>query len=244
MHVIIPARYGSTRLRAKPLETFGGKRVIQHVYERALESGAESIIIATDDARIRDAAESFGARTCMTSPAHASGTDRIGEAVAKLGLGPDEIVVNLQGDEGGMPPGLIRQVAQVLAQHPAAAIATASYPIDDAAALIDPNVVKVVCDAQGYALYFSRAPIPWHRDAETRGSYNTRQHIGLYAYRAGFITRFCAWPPSPLEKIEKLEQLRALWYGERIIVCESATKPGPHLETPADLELLRKLYGP
>lgn len=238
MHVIIPARYASTRLPGKALLDVAGKPLVQHVYERALESGAQTVTIATDDERIRDAAKRFAAAVCMTSSAHTSGTDRIGEAIAKLGLGANEIVVNLQGDEPLMPSGLIRQVALALARHPAAAIATASHAIHDAETLNNPNVVKVVCDAEGYALYFSRAPVPWPGRGRA-GTPEAQRHIGLYAYRAEFVTRFCAWPPSPLEQIEQLEQLRVLWHGARIVVLEAVEAPGPGVDTLADLERVR-----
>lgn len=239
MHVIIPARYASTRLPGKPLLDIGGKPLIQHVYERAVESGAQTVIIATDDERIRTAAERFGATVCMTAPTHASGTDRIGEVIGKHRLKPDEIVVNLQGDEPLMPPDLIQQVAQTLARHVDAAMATAAHAIDDVATLNNPNVVKVVCDARGYALYFSRAAIPWPGKAAATAAPTAQRHIGLYAYRAGFITRFCAWGPSPLEQIEQLEQLRALWHGERIVVSAAAAAPESGVDTPADLERVR-----
>lgn len=240
MHIIIPARYASTRLPGKPLADVCGKPLIQHVYERARESGADTVTIATDDERIRAAAEAFGATVCMTSATHASGTDRIGEVIARQRLNPHEVVVNLQGDEPLMPPGLIRQVADALARDPAAAVATAAHAVTDTEALHNPNVVKVVCDARGYALYFSRAPIPWADKTAHRA--RVQRHIGLYAYRAGFVARFCTWPPSPLEETERLEQLRALWYGERIIVCEADRAPESGVDTPADLERVRKYF--
>lgn len=245
MHVIIPARYQSTRLPGKPLADVAGKTLLERVYERARASGARSITVATDDERIRAAAEAFGADVCMTAATHRSGTDRIGEAIAKLALAPDEIVVNLQGDEPLVPPPLIRQVAETLAGHPEAVVATACHPISDIATLSNPNAVKVVCDAKGFALYFSRAPIPWPRDRMTRaagGPVRAFHHIGLYAYRAGFIACYRAWGPCPLEQTEQLEQLRVLWHGERIAVCLAEEAPAPGVDTPADLERVRAYF--
>lgn len=245
MHIIIPARYHSTRLPGKPLADVGGKPLLERVYERARASGAQHVVIATDDDRIRRAAENFGATVCMTAAAHASGTDRIGEAVTKLGLSEHEIVVNLQGDEPLMPPALIRRVAETLANRADAVVATACHPITDAETLNNPNAVKVVCDGDGYALYFSRAPIPWPRarmagarDAPIRAL----RHIGLYAYRAGFIARFCAWGPCPMEEAEQLEQLRVLWHGERIAIYVAEEAPPNGVDTPEDLERVREHF--
>ncbi len=245
MHIIIPARYHSTRLPGKPLADVGGKPLLERVYERARASGAQNVVIATDDDRIRRAAENFGATVCMTAAAHASGTDRIGEAVTKLGLSEHEIVVNLQGDEPLMPPALIRRVAETLANRADAVVATACHPITDAETLNNPNAVKVVCDGDGYALYFSRAPIPWPRarmagarDAPIRAL----RHIGLYAYRAGFIARFCAWGPCPMEEAEQLEQLRVLWHGERIAIYVAEEAPPNGVDTPEDLERVREHF--
>lgn len=239
MHVIIPARYASTRLPGKLLVDLAGKPMIQHVYERAVASGAGAVVIATDDERIRAAAEAFGARVCMTAATHRSGTERLAEAIAQLGLGEEEIVINLQGDEPFMPPSLIRQVAETLAAHPDAAVATACCVIASEEEFRNPNVVKVVCDVRGYALYFSRAPVPYPRDPG-RALPAALRHIGLYAYRAGFVERYLAWPPCPLEEIEQLEQLRVLWHGERIAVCEARAFPALSVDTPEDLERARK----
>src|SRR5690606_2302552 len=187
MHVIIPARYDSTRLPGKPLADVAGKPLLERVYRCARASGAATVVVATDDERIRRAAEGFGARVCLTSAAHRSGTDRVGEAVAQLGLAPDAIVVNLQGDEPLVPPDLIAAVAQTLARDPQSVVATACSRLRDARAFRDPNVVKVVLDAAGRALYFSRAPIPWPREESAAHGAGAYGHIGLYAYRAGFL---------------------------------------------------------
>jgi len=246
MHIVIPARYASSRLPGKPLADIAGKTLLERVYLAARASGARSITIATDDERIRRAAEEFGAAVRMTAPTHRSGTDRIGEVIAALGLAPEEIVVNLQGDEPLMPPALIRQVAETLEQRRDAAVATACHPISDLETLRNPNAVKVVCDANGYALYFSRAPIPWPRarlSGDATEPVRAARHIGLYAYRAGFVARFCAWPPCPLEEIEQLEQLRALWHGARIAVCVTYQAPEAGVDTPEDLERVRRHFG-
>lgn len=245
MHIVIPARYGSTRLPGKPLADIAGKPLIERVYERARLSGAQSIIIATDDERVRLAAEGFGAEVCMTSAEHPSGTDRLGEVIASTGIAPHEIVVNLQGDEPLMPPSLIRRVAEKLAEHPDAVMSTACHPITDGESFTNPNVVKVVCDAAGYASYFSRAPIPWPRTRMADGSHEPIQafrHIGLYAYRAGFVARYCSWPTCPTERAEQLEQLRVLWHGERIVVCRAEEAPPTGVDTPEDLERVRAYF--
>lgn len=243
--VIIPARYGSTRLPAKPLSDIGGKPLIQYVHERAHEAGADEVIIATDDVRIRDAAQAFGAQVCMTDTAHTSGTDRIAEVARLRGYSDDAIVVNLQGDEPLMPPTLLRQVATNLANHPPAAIATLCEAITDPAHLFEPSIVKVVMDREGYALYFSRATVPWDRDHFASGARTlpprTRyyRHMGMYAYRAGFLRSYAGLPPCPLEQSESLEQLRALWYGHRIHVAEALERGEAGVDTPADLERIR-----
>ncbi len=242
MHIIIPARYRSTRLPGKPLADVAGKPLIERVYDRARESGADRITIATDDDRVGAAARRFGANVCMTSETHRSGTDRIGEAIVKLGIGPDEIVVNLQGDEPLMPPALIRDVTQTLERRRDTIVATACHAIADAESLTNPNVVKVVCDDEGYALYFSRAPIPWQRDRVASVPIRALRHIGLYAYRAGFVARYCAWRPCLLEEVEQLEQLRVLWYGERIAVWVADEAPPSGVDTPEDLERVRAYF--
>lgn len=242
MHIVIPARFASTRLPGKPLADVAGKTLLERVHDCARASGAERIVIATDEARIRDAAQTFGAEVVMTSAEHRSGTDRIAEVIQRLALAPEEIVVNLQGDEPLMPSTLIRQVADTLASHADASLATACHAISDDAEFANPNVVKVVRDAKGYALYFSRAPIPWPRErmaGKSSEPVRAFRHIGLYAYRAEFVTRFATWPPCALEESEQLEQLRALWHGERIAVCESQELPGAGVDTPEDLERVR-----
>ena len=238
MHVIIPARYAAIRLPGKPLLEIAGKPLIQRVYECAQRSGAESVTIATDDERIKAAATAFGAEVCLTDSKHPSGTDRLAEAVKKLGLDKDDIVVNLQGDEPMMPAGLITQVAESLAQHEPAVMATACCPIESMAELTDPHVVKVVIDHNGYALFFSRAAVPWQQ-SDGQQPDQAYRHIGLYAYRAGFLDRYAAWPPCKLEQAERLEQLRVLWYGEKIAVCRARELPGHGIDTEADLARAR-----
>lgn len=242
--VAIPARYASTRLPGKPLRLLAGRPLIEHVYQQALASGAMEVVIATDDPRIQAAAAGFGATVCMTSPDHPSGTDRLAEVAARLGWAEDAIVVNVQGDEPHLPPALIRQVAAGLADHPDAGIATVCARIADPDELFDPNMVKVTRDAQNYALYFSRAPIPWHREAFGMGREGLRElpasgvwfrHIGLYAYRVATLIRYPQWTPAPAEQAESLEQLRALWHGVRIYVAEAVETPPPGVDTEADL---------
>ncbi|BAV33666.1 3-deoxy-manno-octulosonate cytidylyltransferase [Sulfuricaulis limicola] len=245
MHIIIPARYASTRLPGKPLADVAGKPLIQRVHDCAVKTGAAQVVIATDDERIHRAAVSFGARVVMTSAAHRSGTDRLAEVIEKLAIGPEEIVVNLQGDEPLMPPELMREVAEKLASHKEAQVATACHAIHDRETLTNPNVVKVVRDARGYALYFSRAAIPWPRDmmaGKGDGEIKAYRHIGLYAYRAGFVRRYASWPPCPPEETEQLEQLRVLWHGERIVVHEARQMPEAGVDTPEDLERVRKYF--
>lgn len=244
--VLIPARYASTRLPGKPLLDIAGKPMLQRVYEQALASGAQSVVIATDDARIEAAARGFGAAVCMTSPAHGSGSERLAEAVTLLGYGDDEIVVNLQGDEPLMPPPLLKQVADNLAAHARAEVATLCTRIHTAAELFDPHAVKVVMDREGMALYFSRAVIPWDRDAfavtteELPDQALHHRHLGLYAYRVGFLKRYVTLEPCALERMEVLEQLRVLWHGAGIHVAEAVVLPAPGVDTPEDLERVRR----
>ncbi len=245
--VVIPARYDSSRLPGKPLLDIAGKPMIQHVYERAQESGAQNIIIATDDQRVAEVAAGFSAEVCLTSSEHSSGTERLSEVVTKLGLSNDEIVVNLQGDEPLMPPVLIHQVAQNLADHQQASVATLAEKIHIAAELFDPHAVKVISDQDGYAVYFSRAPIPWDRDAfsvtteELPEQSLHYRHIGLYAYRAKFINEYVSWPACELEKMESLEQLRVLWHGHKIHVAEADESAVAGVDTEADLARTRQV---
>lgn len=247
--VIIPARFASSRFPGKPLASLQGKPMIQHVYERACQSEADRILVATDDQRIADVAAGFGAEVCMTSPDHPSGTDRLQQVVKDQGYYADDIVVNVQGDEPMIPPRIINQVAHNLMAEPEASIATLSEPIEDVASLLNPNVVKVVKDIRGMALYFSRAPIPWPRDsfnadsekAEMPTEFNWQRHIGIYAYRVKLLNDFVKWPPAPLEETECLEQLRAMWNGARIHVAEADEQPPTGVDTPEDLACLEKM---
>lgn len=245
MHIIIPARYASTRLPGKPLLDIAGKPMIARVVESARASGAERVVVATDDERIRDAVMAFGAQVVMTRAEHLSGTDRLAEAITLLDLDDDEIVVNLQGDEPLMSPTLIREVAALLAARPAAVMATACHAIGRREDFLNPNAVKVVTDREGHALYFSRAPIPWPRDTMSGANaapIKAFRHIGLYSYRAGFVARYAAWPVCPLEATESLEQLRVLWQGEKIAVLEAEEAPAAGVDTPEDLERVRKHF--
>ena len=246
--VVIPARYGSSRLPGKPLADIGGKPMVQHVYERAQESGAGRVIVATDDSRIESAVEAFSGQVLMTSPDHNSGTERLAEVISKLNIETTEVVVNVQGDEPFIPPEIIRQVADNLANQTAAPMATLSVPIEDAEDVFNPNAVKVVTDSRGYALYFSRAAIPWNRDEFAKEQplqpaviESYQRHIGIYAYRAGFVLDYITWESSPLEHIESLEQLRVLWHGERIHVAEAIKTPAAGIDTEADLQRARAL---
>lgn len=244
--VVIPARYASTRLPAKPLLDIAGKPMIAHVCERAFEAQAEEIIIATDDERIVQAVAKLNFQAMMTSANHESGTERIAEVAQKCGWSDETIIVNLQGDEPLLPAAYIRQVAHALASQSQAGIATLAANIHDSTEMFNPNAVKVALDKNGYALYFSRAPIPWNRadfsippasDFETQGL----RHIGLYAYRVNFLKKYCAWEKSPLEQIEALEQLRILWHGEKILVQTIEKTPPAGVDTFEDLERVRNV---
>lgn len=247
--VVIPARYASARLPGKPLLDIAGKPMIQHVYERAQLSGAEQVVIATDDERIETAAKRFGADVVLTSPEHRSGTDRLAEVAAHRGFAAGDIIVNVQGDEPLIPPALIRQVAVALEAHRDASVATVCADIRTAAELFDPHVVKVVLDRDGYALYFSRAVIPWDRDAfsvtteELPPAARHYRHIGLYAYRCGFLRQYVEWPACEIERMESLEQLRALWHGHRIHVSKAVEVPERGVDTEADLQEIRHRLG-
>jgi 3-deoxy-manno-octulosonate cytidylyltransferase (CMP-KDO synthetase) len=239
--VVIPARYASTRLPGKPLLDIAGKPMLQRVYEQAEKSEASRIIIATDDSRIADVAEGFGAEVCMTSADHPSGTDRLQEVAQQLGFYADDIIVNVQGDEPLIPPRLINQVAHNLAADPTAGISTLCEQINDLQAVHNPNVVKVVMDVNGYALYFSRATIAWARDdfAQELNQIPPSplyRHIGLYGYRVKMLNDFVRWSPAPIEQAEQLEQLRALWNGVRIHVAVADEAHPAGVDTQEDLD--------
>lgn len=244
--VVIPARLRSTRLPGKPLLPIAGKPMVQHVWEQARRSAASRVVIATDDAGIYEACQAFGAEVLMTRVDHESGTDRLAEVAVQLGLPSDAIVVNVQGDEPLIPPVIIDQVAANLAANPHAGIATLAELIHEPQAVFNPNAVKVVSDKNGLALSFSRAPLPWARDAFAKGQdlppgVPYRRHIGMYAYRVGFLHDFVGWGPCWLEQTEALEQLRALWHGVRIHVEDAIEAPAVGVDTPEDLERVRRL---
>lgn len=245
--VVIPARFASTRLPGKALIPIAGRPMVQHTWERASRSGAGEVVVATDDARILEAAHGFGAMALMTEAGHRSGTERVAEAASLLSLGDEEVVVNLQADEPLVPPILITQVVEDLTSHPSAQIATLCERIESEMEVFDPATVKVVTDHEGYALYFSRAAIPWHRghfeSGEVPRSASLRRHIGLYAYRVGYLRSHVARETSTIEEAEALEQLRALYHGARIHVAEARERPGPSVDTPEDLERVRELAG-
>jgi 3-deoxy-manno-octulosonate cytidylyltransferase (CMP-KDO synthetase) len=242
-HVIIPARFSAARLPGKPLLSIGDRPLIQWVWQCAQRSGAASVIIATDDLRVFDSAKAFGANVEMTSPQHASGTDRIAEVVRAKGFAPDDVVVNLQGDEPLMPAKVVREVAEALTSRPQIDIATAVAPIRSLAEFLDTSCVKALRARQGHALYFSRAPVPWPRDSTTAGLPSrfsgAWRHIGIYAYRVRSLLQFAAWPPTPLEEAEKLEQLRALENGMHIHLVTLTEAPPPGVDTPEDLKRVR-----
>jgi len=242
--VVIPARYASVRLPGKPLREIAGKPMLQHVFERAAESAASTVVIATDDERIADAAEAFGARVCMTGDQHRSGTERLAEVCDLMDWPDSRVVVNLQGDEPTMPAALIDQCAGMLANDKAE-IATLASPIASAEDFANPNVVKVLTDDHGYAIYFSRAPVPYARGDATAADalQAARHHHGIYAYRCGVLRRFVAAAPARIEQIEQLEQLRALMLGMKILVAEPVQRPGPGVDTEADLAAAARLLG-
>lgn len=245
--VVIPARYASSRLPAKPLANLGGKAMVVRVAEQAQASGAHTVLVATDDERIATVVEAAGISVCLTRTDHPSGTDRLAEVVTQQGWNDEQIIVNLQGDEPLMPPALLRQVATVLAQSHAQ-MATLAHRLTTLDDLHNPNIVKVVCNAASEALYFSRAPIPWARDAFAQQPQQwpeglpVYRHLGLYAYRAGFLRRYQQLTPSPLEHWEALEQLRVLWHGQAIAVGITPTAPPTGVDTPTDLARVQALY--
>lgn len=243
-NVIIPARFASSRLPGKPLADINGKPMILHVMARAQESGAQRVIVATDHPDVQSVVTQAGGEVCLTRADHNSGTERLAEVIERYGFPDDEIIVNVQGDEPLIPSVIIRQVAENLS-HCRAGMATLAVPIETSEEAFNPNAVKVVTDAEGYALYFSRAPIPWERERfaqtkETIGDHFLR-HIGIYAYRAGFVRRYVSWAPSQLEQIELLEQLRVLWYGEKIHVAVAQAIPSVGVDTPEDLARVREV---
>lgn len=252
--VIIPARFASSRLPGKPLADIAGKPMIRHVWEKAGQSGAERVIVATDNAQVAQAVRAFGGEVCMTSDKHHSGTERLAEVVQQLAIADDEIIVNIQGDEPLIPPLIVRQVAENLATY-RVNMATLAVKIEQTEELFNPNVVKVLTDKDGYVLYFSRAVIPWDRDQFAlwqRGELPIEQlklashylrHIGIYAYRAGFIRQYVRWQPSALEQIESLEQLRVLWYGEKIHLAQALEAPAVGVDTAEDLAKVRSILG-
>ncbi len=249
--VLVPARLASTRLPNKPLADIAGLPMVVHVARRAAASGATRVVVAADDACIADACATHGVAVLLTRTDHASGSDRLAEACALLGLDGDDVVVNVQGDEPLIDPALVRRCAELLVERPDCVMSTVAHPLTDAADYLNPNVVKVVLDAAGRALYFSRAPIPWQRDGATVTAQGTTpalprpaplRHLGLYGYRAAFLRRFPTLASAPLEQTEALEQLRVLWHGERIAVHVAAHGPGPGVDTPEDLARVRALF--
>ena len=245
--VVIPARFASTRLPGKPLLDIGGKPMVIRVAEQAAQSGAQQVIIATDHPPIVSVAQEHGFQACMTRADHVSGTDRIAEVSAQQDWTDDTIVVNVQGDEPLIPPDLIRAVARHLHDHPECAIATACHPIHDEASMRNPNIVKVVLDKNANALYFSRAPIPWPRDAYAQNqpvpqSVTVLRHVGIYAYRASFLREYGQLAPAPIEQAESLEQLRALYHGYKIGVTKTDQAPPSGVDTENDLGIARRLF--
>ncbi len=245
--IIIPARFESSRLPGKPLMDIHGKPMIQWTWERAKEAGAKRVIIATESQGVKQACLDFGAEVLLTSPDHQSGTERIAEVIDLAGISGDEILVNVQGDEPMLPAELIHQVAEGLENHPEISMATLCEPIEDIETVFDPNAVKVCRDVANRAINFSRAPLPWSRDtfAEEPKSlpdnWAYKRHIGLYAYRAGFVKQYVTWPECELEHVEKLEQLRVLWHGEKILVLDAHCDAGVGVDTEADLQRVRSL---
>jgi 3-deoxy-manno-octulosonate cytidylyltransferase (CMP-KDO synthetase) len=245
--IVIPARYKSTRLPAKPLAMIGDKTMLEHVYLRALEAGADSVVIATDDQRIQKLGEQLGAEVCITADNHPSGTDRIAEVVELMDYDADDIIINLQGDCPFLPGKLLNQVAQTLKQASTASVSTLYTNINNQEEIFNPNIAKIVLDKNSYAMYFSRAPIPWLREQfgkEDMGEIDLtifHAHIGVYAYRASFVKQYRNLPMSPLENYEALEQLRVLWNGYKIIAAKAIVLPGQEVNTPEDLAAANKL---
>ena len=244
--VLVPARLASTRLPGKPLLDIGGLPMVVRVARQAQRSGAGQVVVATDATEVAAACEAHGVQHVMTRADHASGSDRLAEACERLGLDGDHVVVNVQGDEPLIEPDLIDRCAGLLAEHPDCPMGTVAHPIDETADWLNPNVVKVVLDAAGRALYFTRAAVPFHRDGapgQMPSDPVALRHLGLYAYRARFLRRFPTLPQAPMERTEALEQLRVLWHGERIAVHVTHTAPGTGVDTPEDLARVRALFG-
>jgi 3-deoxy-manno-octulosonate cytidylyltransferase (CMP-KDO synthetase) len=246
--VLVPARLASTRLPNKPLADIHGLPMVVRVAQRAALSNTSQVVVAADSQEIVSACDAHGIRALLTRVDHPSGSDRLAEASALLGLTDDDVVVNVQGDEPLIDPDLINQVATLLSQRPTASMSTAAHTIDQVAEFTNPNVVKVVVDQAQLAMYFSRAPIPWWRDGNTQGIQNLPsppplRHIGIYAYRVGFLKAFPQLPPAPIESCEALEQLRAMWHGHKIAVHVTDKAPGPGVDTPEDLARVRELFG-
>jgi 3-deoxy-manno-octulosonate cytidylyltransferase (CMP-KDO synthetase) len=245
--VIIPARFESSRLPGKPLKDINGKPMIEWTWRQAKQSGAERIIIATESQAVKTICEDFGAEVCLTGDQHQSGTERIAEVIETLALSNDEIIVNVQGDEPMLPPELMHQVAEGLQFNPLISMATLCEPIEEVETVFDPHAVKVSRNVHDLAINFSRAPLPWSRDTFLDNAtilpnnWHYKRHIGLYAYRAGFVKQYVAWPECDLEKVEKLEQLRVLWHGEAILVLDALCDAGVGVDTPEDLEVVRGL---
>lgn len=248
--VLIPARLASTRLPNKPLADIGGKPMVVRVAERVAQAGATGVWVAADDPATVQACEAHGVKALMTRRDHVSGSDRLAEACEQLGLDGDDVVVNVQGDEPLIDPSLVSACARLLTERKDCAVATAAHALSEQVDFVNPNVVKVVCDQAGRALYFSRAPMPWWRDGSAPGAPalpapsmgHALRHIGLYAYRAGFLRRFPSLAPAPIEQLESLEQLRVLWHGERIAVHVASHAPAAGVDTPEDLERVRALW--
>ena len=245
--VLIPARLASTRLPDKPLADIAGVPMVVRVAQRCREAGARAVVVAADSPRILEACQAHGVDAVLTRADHPTGSDRLAEACTLLGLDGRDIVVNVQGDEPLIDPALVAACAERLQAHPECVMSTAAHTIDSVEEYLNPNVVKVVTDAAGRALYFSRAPMPWWRDGHAQGvtalpDPAPLRHIGIYGYTAGFLRRFPALPPAPLEQIESLEQLRVLWHGERIVVHLSPQRPGPGVDTPEDLARVRRIF--
>ena len=246
--VLIPARLASSRLPDKPLADIAGLPMVVRVAQAAARSGATRVVVAGDDPRIVAACQAHGTEAVLTRADHPSGSDRLAEACQQLGLDGDDVVVNVQGDEPLIEPAMVDACAALLRERPDCVMATVAHAIDELAEFTNPNVVKVVLDAAGRALYFSRAPIAWWRDGFAQGIHQlptqppALRHVGLYAYRAGFLRRFPSLPVAPLETLESLEQLRVLWHGERIAVHVSTERPGPGVDTPEDLARVRALF--